>query len=126
MTVLAVNVAVRQLFRSRFADRDNFHIEVQVLTRQHVVAVNHDVLVFHFGDFNRNRTLIGFRQEAHANLQFVNAHKHVFRYALHQVVVVLAVCIVSRNMHVKLVADIVIFQRFFQTRNQGTMTVQIV
>ena len=52
---LAVYVAVRQFFFGRFADRDNFHVEVQVLAGQHVVAVNHHVVAVNFGDFNRYR-----------------------------------------------------------------------
>ena len=72
------------LLRS-FADRDNFHVEVQVLAGQHVVAVNHHVVAVNFGDFNRYRALIGVSQETHADLQFVNAHEDVFRYALHRV-----------------------------------------
>ena len=84
VTVRTVNVAMSQLFFGRFADRNNFYVELQVLASQHMVAVNHDVVIFHFGDFNRNRALVGFRQEAHANLQFVNAHEHVFRNALNQ------------------------------------------
>lgn len=83
MVVLAVYVAVRQFFFGRFADRDNFHVEVQVLAGQHVVAVNHHVVAVNFGDFNRYRALIGVSQETHADLQFVNAHEDVFRYALH-------------------------------------------
>ena len=56
VTVRTVNVAMSQLFFSRFTDRNNFYVELQVLTRQHVVAVNYNVVVFNFSDFNRNRT----------------------------------------------------------------------
>ena len=70
----AVHVTVLQLFRSRFADGDDFHIKLQVLTSQHVVAINHNVVVFNFSDFYWYRTLIGFRR-THANLQFINAMK---------------------------------------------------
>lgn len=63
VTVRTVNVAMSQLFFSRFTDRNNFYVELQVLTRQHVVAVNHNVVVFNFSDFNRNRTLVSFRQK---------------------------------------------------------------
>lgn len=59
----AVHVTVLQLFRSRFADGDDFHIKLQVLTSQHVVAINHNVVVFNFSDFYWYRTLIGFRQK---------------------------------------------------------------
>lgn len=55
VTVRTVNVAMSQLFFGRFADRNNFYVELQVLASQHVVAVNHDVVIFHFGDFNWNR-----------------------------------------------------------------------
>lgn len=47
----AVHVTVLQLFRSRFADGDDFHIKLQVLASQHVVAINHNVVVFNFSDF---------------------------------------------------------------------------
>lgn len=56
VTVRTVNVAMSQLFFGRFTDRNNFYVELQVLASQHVVTVNHDVVIFHFGDFNRNRT----------------------------------------------------------------------
>ena len=97
MVVRAVNVAMSQFFFRCFTDSHNFYAELQVLASQHVVAVNHNVVVFNFGDFNRNRTLVGFRQEAHTNLQFVNAHEDVFRNALHQVFVVLTVSVVRAN-----------------------------
>jgi hypothetical protein len=126
MAVRTVNVAVSQLFFGGFADCNHFNVELEVLASQHVVAINHNVVIFHFGDFYWNRTLVSFSQETHANLQFVNAHEHVFRNALHQVVIVLTVSIVCRDMHIKLVAGNVVFQRIFQTRNQGTMTVQVV
>ena len=82
VTVRTVNVAMSQLFFGRFTDRNNFYVELQVLASQHVVAVNHNVVVFNFSDFNRHWTLVSFSREAHANLQFVNAHEHVFRNAL--------------------------------------------
>ncbi|BFO12400.1 hypothetical protein GGER_49100 [Serratia rubidaea] len=126
MVVLAVNVAVRQFFRRRFTDSHDFNVEVQVLARQHVVTVNHHVIAVHFGDFNRNRTLIGISQETHANLQLVNAHENVFWYALHQVFIIVAVGFVSANVNVETIAHRVAFERFFQTCNQRTMPVQIV
>lgn len=56
VTVRTMNVAMSQLFFGRFTDSNNFYVELQVLTSQHVVAVNHNVVVFNFCDFNRNRT----------------------------------------------------------------------
>ena len=46
VTVRTVNVAMSQLFFGRFTDRNNFYVELQVLASQHVVAVNHDVVIF--------------------------------------------------------------------------------
>ena len=124
--VSTVYMTMLQLFRRCFANRDNFNVELQILTSEHVVTVNNNVFVTHFGDFYRYRTLIGFRQEAHANLQFINAHKYVFRNALNQVFVVLTVCIVSADFDVKFVANVVAVQRVFQAGNQGTVTMQVV
>ncbi|CDQ16625.1 conserved exported hypothetical protein [Klebsiella quasipneumoniae subsp. quasipneumoniae] len=126
MTMRAVHVTVLQLFSGRFADGDNFHIELQVLACQHVVAINHNVVVFNFSNLYWYRTLIGFRQEAHANLQFINAHEDVFRYTLHQVFVILTVSVVSANGYVKFVAHFVAIQRVFQAGNQGAVTVQVI
>lgn len=55
MTVRTMNVAVSQLFFSGFADRNHFNVKLQVLASQHVVAVNHNVVVFNFGNFYWNR-----------------------------------------------------------------------
>ncbi len=63
MTMRAVHVTVLQLFSGRFADGDNFHIELQVLACQHVVAINHNVVVFNFSNLYWYRTLIGFRRK---------------------------------------------------------------
>jgi len=126
MTVRTVNVAVSQLFFSGFADSYHFNVELEVLASQHVVAINHNVVIFNFSDFYWNRTLVSFSQETHANLQFVNAHEHVFRNALHQVVIVLTVSVVCAYSNVKFVANFVTVQRVFQTGNQGTVTVQLV
>lgn len=60
VTVRTMNVAMSQLFFGRFTDSNNFYVELQVLTSQHVVAVNHNVVVFNFCDFNRNRTTVSF------------------------------------------------------------------
>ena len=125
VTVRTVNVAMSQLFFGRFTDRNNFYVELQVLTRQHVVAVNHNVVVFNFSDFNRHRTLVSFRQEAHANLQLVNAHEYVFRNALNQVVIILTVSVVRAYSNVEFVANFMAFQRRFQARDQGTVTMQV-
>ncbi len=118
VVVRAVNVAVSQFFFSRFADSNNFHVEFQILASQHVVAINHNVVVFNFSDFNRNRALVGFSQEAHADLQLVNTHEHVFRYALHQVFIILTVCIARADSNIEFIADVMAFQRIFQTGNQ--------
>lgn len=61
--VSTVYMTMLQLFRRCFANRDNFNVELQILTSQHVVTVNNNVFVTHFGDFYRYRTLIGFRQK---------------------------------------------------------------
>lgn len=63
VTVRTVNVAVSQLFFGRFADSDNFYVEFQVLASQHVVTVNHNVVVFHFGNFYRYWTPVSFSQK---------------------------------------------------------------
>jgi len=126
VTVRTVNVAMSQFFSGRFTNRDNFYVEFQILTSQHVVTVNHDVLVFYFGNFYRYWTLVGFRQEAHANLQLVNAHEHVFRNALNQIIVVLTVSVVRAYSNIKFVANNMTFQRVFQAGNQGTVTMQVV
>lgn len=118
MIVRTVNVAMSQFFFSRFANRHNFNVEFQVLTGQHVVTINHDVIVFNRSDFNRYRTLVSFSQETHTYLQFINAHKYVFRNALHQVFVVLTVSVVRANSDIKFVANFVTFQRRFQARDQ--------
>ena len=103
----AVYVTVLQLFCSGFAQGDNFYVELQILASQHVVAVNHHEIVADFGDFYRYRTLVGFSQEAHANLQFVNAHENVFRNALNQVFVILAVRVIRADFDIKFVAHFV-------------------
>jgi hypothetical protein len=105
VTVRTVNVAMSQFFFGCFTDSHNFHVKFQILTRQHVVTINHNVIVFNFGDFNRNRALVSFCQEAHANLQFVNAHEHVFRNALHQVFVILTVSVVRAHSHIEFIAN---------------------
>lgn len=55
VTVRTVNVAMSQLFFGCFTDSDNFYVELQVLASQHMVAINHNVVVFNFSNFNRNR-----------------------------------------------------------------------
>jgi hypothetical protein len=126
MAVSTVNVAMSQFFFGRFTQRNDFNVEFQVLASQHVVTVNDNVIVFDFGDFNRNRTLVSFSQETHANLQLVNAHEDVFRYALHQIFIILTVSVVCADFDVKLIACFVTFQRIFQARDQGTVTMQVV
>ena len=124
--VRAVNMTMSQFFFGRFANRHNFNVEFQVLTSQHVVTINHYVIVFNRSDFNRYRTLVGFSQETHTYLQFINAHKYVFRNALHQVFVVLTVSVIRANSDIKFVANFMTFQRRFQARDQGTVTMQVV
>ena len=124
--VLAVYVAVLQLFSCGFTDSNNFNVEVQVLASQHVVTINNNVVVINFGNFYWYWTLIGFSQETHANLQFVNTHENVFWYALHQVFIVVTVSVICANVNIKAIAFSVTFQSGFQTRDQGAMAVQII
>ncbi|ABX23960.1 hypothetical protein SARI_04171 [Salmonella enterica subsp. arizonae serovar 62:z4,z23:-] len=126
MIVRAVNMAVGQFFFSRFTNRNNFYVKFQILTSQHVVTINHNMIVFHFGNFYRYRTLVGFRQETHTYLQFINAHKDVFRHALHQIFIILTVSVVCANSNIKFVANFMAFQRGFQARNQGAVAVQVI
>jgi hypothetical protein len=126
VTMRTVYMTMFQLFCRCFAKRDNFNIELQILASQHVVTINNNVFITHFGDFYRYRPLIGFREETHANLQLIDTHKNVFWNALNQVFVVLPVRIVSANFYVKFVAHFVAIQRIFQTGNQGTVTMQVV
>jgi len=126
MTVRTVNVAMSQLFFGRFADRNNFNVELQVLASQHVVAINNNVVVFNFGDFNRYWTLVGFCQEAHANLQLINAHKYIFRNTLNQILIVLTVSVVCANSNIEFIANFMTVQRGFQAGDQGTVTMQVV
>ena len=126
MIVLAVYVTMLQLFSSCFTDGDHFNVEVQVLASQHVVTINNNVVVVNFGNFYWNWTLIGFSQETHANLQFVNAHENVFRNALNQIFIVVTVSVIGANVNVKAIAFSVTFQSCFQPRNQGAMSVQII
>ena len=114
MIVCAVYVAVLQLFSRCFTNSDHFYAELQVLTCQHVVTVNDDVIVFNASDFNRNRALIGFCQETHTDLQFVNAHKDVLRNALYQVFIVLAVSVIRFDSNVKFVARLMTVKGIFQ------------
>jgi hypothetical protein len=53
VAVFAMNVAMSQFFFGRFTDSNHFYVEVQILTRQHVVAVNNDVVAVNFSDFDR-------------------------------------------------------------------------
>ena len=122
VSIRAVDMTVLQLFSRCFANRDNFNIELQILASQHVVTVNNNVFITHFSDFNRYRALVGFCQEAHAYLQFINTHENVFRNALNQVFIVLSVRVVSADFYIKLVAYYMTIQRIFQARNQGAVT----
>lgn len=56
--VRAVNMTVSQFFFSRFTNRNNFYVKFQILARQHVVTINHNVIVFHFGNLYRYRALV--------------------------------------------------------------------
>jgi hypothetical protein len=113
MVVLAVNVAMSQFFSSCFTDCDNFYVEAQVLTCQHVIAIDNNVLIFNRSNFNWHWALVGICHKAHTHFQLVNAHEDVFRYALNQILVVLAVSVICANVHVETIANYVAFQRCF-------------
>ena len=114
MIVFTVNVAMSQLFSGCFTNRDNFYVEAQVLACQHVVAIDNNVLIFNRSNFNRYWTLVGVSHKAHANFQLVNTHEDVFRNALNQVFVVLAVSVCCANVNVETIANNVTFQSCFQ------------
>lgn len=63
MIVRTMNVTVSQFLFGRFTNRHNFNVEFQILTSQHVVTVNHNVIVFNGSDFNRYWTPVGFSQK---------------------------------------------------------------
>ncbi len=110
--VRAMNMTVSQFFFSRFTNRNNFYVKFQILARQHVVTINHNVIVFHFGNLYRYRAR-SVSAETHPYLQFINAHKDVFRHTLHQIFVILAVSVVRANSDIKFVANFMAFQRRF-------------
>ncbi|CNK86924.1 Uncharacterised protein [Yersinia mollaretii] len=126
MIMLAMDVTMLQLFFCRFTDSHHFNMEVQILTRQHVVTINHDVLVFNRRDFDRYWALVSICQETHTHFQLVNAHEDIFRHALHQIFIIAAVTFVCIDAHIKAVTSRVAFKRFFQTCDQRTVTVQVV
>src|SRR5471032_1803555 len=72
VTVLTVNVTMSQFFFGCFTDSHHFYVEVQILTCQHVVTVNHNVVTVNFSDLNRNRPLVGVSQETHTHFQLFN------------------------------------------------------
>ncbi len=57
--------------------------------------------------------LVGFSEETHTYLQFINAHKYVFRNAA-PVFVVLTVSVIRANSDIKFVANFMTFQRRFR------------
>lgn len=115
MVVFTMNVAVLQLLRGRRANGQHFDIEVQILAGQHMIAIHHHFIAVDEGDFHRHRPLVGFRQETHTHFKLLDAHKDLFRDTLDQIVVLLAVGIVSQDMQVETIADITAGQRVFQS-----------
>ena len=110
MIVFAVNVAMSQFFSSCYANRDNFYVEAQVLACQHVVAIDNNVLIFNCSNLNWHWALVGISHKAHTHFQLVNAHEDVFRYALNQIIIVLAVSVICANVHVETIANYVTIQ----------------
>ncbi len=120
-----MDVAVCDLFfscRANFLDR---HVEVEVLARERVVAVDCDIVVFDFNNTNRDRALVCVSLKLHAGLKIFDTLKTILRHDLLQCWIYFAITICWIDAHFCSFASGLTRKRSFEAWNDVTMTVEI-
>lgn len=120
-----VNVAVCDLFFSRRADLLDRHVEVEVLARERVVAVDCDIVAFDLNNTNRDRALVCVCLKLHASLKIFNTLETILRHDLLQRRIYLAVAIGWIDAHFCSFASEFTREGSFEAWNDVTMTVEI-
>lgn len=124
-TAALVDVAVGDFFFSRRANFLDRHVEVQVLARERVVAVDSDFVAFDFDDADRDRPLIGARLKLHAGLEIFHALETVLGHDLLKRGIWLAVAVGWSDAHVGAVTGFFTDESGFEAWNNVTMSVEI-
>ena len=120
-----VNVAVRDLFFSRCANFLDRHVEVEVLARERVVAIDGDIVVFDFNHTNRDRALVSVSLKLHAGLKVFNTLKTLLGHNLLQCWIDLAIAIFWIDAHFCSLANELTCKGSLEAWNDVTMTVEI-
>jgi hypothetical protein len=124
MIISTMNVTMGNFFSRRGAHITHSHAEMQVHTSQWMVRIHLDELFGHFDHGHRTMAIVGIGYEG---ITFGHFHtvKQFTRYALYQIIFVLAVGFGGINIQLEAVTDFAVIQRLFQTWNQETCTMQV-
>lgn len=124
-TATLVNVAMRYLLFSRRANFLDRHVEVEVLARERVIAVDSDIVVFDFNHTNRDRALVSVGLKLHACLKVFNTLKTLLGHDLLQCWIDLAIAIFWIDAHFCSLANELTCEGSLEAWNNVTMTVEI-
>src|SRR5487761_291643 len=99
MPMLAVHMAVGELFRGCRADFQDRYVEVQCLARQWMIGVHSDMFRIHRGHRYRMFTVFSLRIKAHSRLDLVFGIEHFAWHFVTQGFVTQAVTLLGRYAH---------------------------
>src|ERR1700704_5278945 len=125
MSTRAMHVPVRQLLLGRIAYSDDLDVEVQVLARQRMVAVNGYHVTGDGCDGHRARALVGLRMQPHSDSNLCNPLQGAARHLLDELPAVLAIAIGRRDFHRQLVTGALSFQLALESGHEIAMPLQV-
>lgn len=118
-------MAMRELIFRRGAHAFDRHVEIELLTRERMVAVDRDHVAGDVRDGDRARALIRLGLELHADVDIANALEGTTRNLLHERLVVLAVPFRGRELDAHRIARRFAFERALEARDQVAVAMQI-
>ena len=113
---IAVNMAVLEFFRGRFANRHDFGFEIQRLACHRMIQINIDNADTDFQYRHRTRAHAGRQYHLHAGSN-LRIFEMLARHTLVQAILALAVCLIGRYRNREFFAGLTADHRFFQARN---------
>ncbi len=126
MTAFTVNVAVGHFFLGGVADGHDFHLEVQTLASQRVVAVDSNVIAIQIADSDDLHLAVRRGSvELHAHFQLVDTFEHAAAQGADQFGGVFTVGIFRFYGNGQLITNLFAFQSLFQARDNVTCALQV-
>src|SRR4029077_3019551 len=121
----AVHVPVRELRLGGCTHLGNLDLEVLVLARERMIAIEGHQVAGDLRDGHGPRAVPGLRLQPHSHLEVREALEGAARHALHEGLVILPVAIGRRDRYLQLVPSVLARELALETGYEVATTVQV-